>query len=38
MSYEHARGEDDEIKLLVRMQQGWKELKRPNINDWETMR
>lgn len=38
MFYEHARGEHDETKLLVRMQQGRKELKRPHINDWETMR
>jgi len=38
MFYEHVRCEHDETKLLVRMQQGWKELMRLNINDWETMR
>lgn len=33
MFYEHVRGEHDETKLLFRMQQGRKELKRQNIND-----
>lgn len=37
MFYEHVRGELDERKLLFRMQQGRKELKHQNANNWETI-